>query len=126
MHVAAEARATFNQGRRLARKRDAAEARAKSNQGRQPRWHRGAAQPVDPQDFVQSLSWHDQRLLDDFDSGALQHLPNWAMVRAGHGRLRRGGAHLDTGGSTGGASRRLIDDWEMPDFRQFLGEEALG
>ena len=73
--------------------------------------------------FLQSLSRHDQRLFEDFDSGDLQRWWNLAMVRAGHGRLRRAGEHLDIGGSTGGGSRRLIDNWEMPDWREFLGEE---
>ena len=46
---------------------------------------------------------------------------NRAIADYGHGRLRfDAGDHLDIGGSTGGVSRRLIDDWLEPDCRDFL------
>ena len=31
--------------------------------------------------------------------------------------------NLDSGGSTGGVSRRIIDSWQPPDFREFLEDE---
>ena len=46
-----------------------------------------------------------------------------AVTQHGHGRLvRRDGATQDIGGSTGGGSRRAIDDWVAPDWRQFLAD----
>ena len=46
---------------------------------------------------------------------------NDAVAQFGHGRLvRKSGETLDIGGSTGGGSRRIIDSWEEPDWRQFV------
>ena len=54
-------------------------------------------------------------------SGVLLQELNSAIAAWGHGRLRsEDGDHLDIGGSTGGGSRRLIDGWVMPDWREFL------
>ena len=39
-------------------------------------------------------------------------------------RLRTArGDYLDIGGSTGGGSRRIIDTWQPPDWRDFLQDE---
>ena len=35
------------------------------------------------------------------------------------------GDYLDVGGSTGGGSRRIIDGWQPPDWRQFLHDIEL-
>ena len=39
---------------------------------------------------------------------------------------KRGG-YMDIGGSTGGGSRRVIDDWAPPDIEEFLEQaETVG
>ena len=46
-----------------------------------------------------------------------------AVTQHGHGRLvRDDGATQDIGGSTGGGSRRAIDDGVAPDGRQCLAD----
>ena len=46
---------------------------------------------------------------------------NTAIRNFGHGRLENAaGDYMDIGGSTGGGSRRIIDGWQPPDWRQFL------
>ena len=101
-HAKAEARARYNEGRRLARQRD-----AHRNLGR------GASQPA-------FSSWQ-KKLLQQWDSSELRQELNKAVSAWGHGRLRSAhGRHLDIGGSTGGESRRIIDGWVPPDWREFL------
>ena len=57
------------------------------------------------------------------DSGQLRRDMNDAVTQFGHGRLVRAtGETQDIGGSTGGGSRRVIDDWVAPDWRQFLAD----
>ena len=49
---------------------------------------------------------------------------NNAVRALGHGQLRnRRGDVMDIGGSTGGVSRRIIDSWQLPDFREFLEDD---
>ena len=63
--------------------------------------------------------------LPTHDSGQLRKDMIGAATQHGHGRLvRDDGETLDIGGSTGGGSRRIIDDWRAPDWRQFLGGEV--
>ena len=68
-------------------------------------------------------SWQTD-LLERYDSGVLLQELNSAIAAWGHGRLRsEAGDHLDIGGSTGGGSRRIIDDWAPPaplHLREFL------
>ena len=60
-------------------------------------------------------------VLQQWDSGELLANRNRSIVALGHGRLRTArGDYLDIGGSTGGGSRRIIDGWQPPDWRQFL------
>jgi len=100
----AEAQARYNEGRRLARRRDT-----------HMHHSRGASPPV-------FSSWQ-QNLLQWLDSGVLLRETNRAVSSWGHGRLRSAeGGHLDIGGSTGGGSRRIIDGWVPPDWRQFLSQ----
>ena len=100
----AEAKACLNAGQRLARQRDALWARSS-----------GAFQPA----LTQWQTW----LLEQYDTGARRQKLNNAIAEYGHGRLRsEAGDHLDIGGSTGGGSRRLIDGWVMPNWRDFLSQ----
>ena len=63
-------------------------------------------------------------VLERWDSGELLDNRNRAIVALGHGRLRTArGDYLDIGGSAGGGSRRIIDGWQPPDWRQFLQDE---
>jgi len=109
LHAKAEARARYNEGRRLA--------------GQRARL-RGASQTARGAGSTESApsvtSWQ-RHVLQRWDSGELLRKYNDAVVAWGHGRLRSAhGEHLDIGGSTGGESRRLIDGWVPPDWRQFL------
>ena len=62
-----------------------------------------------------------------WDTGELLTARNNAIVVVGHGRLRRRcGDYMDIGGSTGGGSRRIIDSWQPPDWREFLEDEQEG
>ena len=102
LHAKAEARARYDEGRRLARQRDAHVDRL-----------RGASPPA-----VTSRQWH---LLQRWDSGELRRELDEAVATWGHRRLGSAhGEHLDIGCSTGGGSRRLVDGWVPPDWREFL------
>jgi len=113
LHAQAEARASYNEGRRLAGQRDA-------------HWDRlrGASQPAreaGSSEGAPSLTSWQENLLQRWDSGELLRDKNSAVAAWGHGRLRSAdGQVLDIGGSTGGGSRRIIDGWTPPDWREFL------
>ena len=99
-HAKAEAVSRYLEGKRLARARDAPE-------------RRGASQPA--------LSERQEELLRQWRSGQLRVQRNTAAAAAGHGRLESAtGDYMDIGGSTGGGSRRVVDSWLPPDWRQFL------
>ena len=67
--------------------------------------------------------WHQLGILTRHDSGQLRRDMNGAVTQFGHGRLvRDDGETQDIGGSTGGGSRRVIDDGVAPDWRQFLAD----
>jgi len=112
-HRKAEARARYNEGRRLALQRDAHGDRL-----------RGASQPAREtgrSEDASSLTSRQMDLLEQWDSGELLRQKNAAVVAWGHGRLDSAdGAQLAIGGSTGGGSRRIIDGWVPPDWREFL------
>ena len=62
-------------------------------------------------------------VLSQWHSGQLREHRNNAIAATGHGRLLRAtGEVLDIGGSTGGGSRRILDNWQPPDWRKFLEE----
>ena len=104
----AEANASYNEGRQLARHREQLQAR-------------GASQPAGSGQEVVTFTQKELEVLQKWDSGQLLDERNKAIVAVGHGRLQTArGGHLDIGGSTGGGSRRIIDGWQPPDWRQFL------
>ena len=70
--------------------------------------------------MFRGLTSRQTDLLERYDSGTLLEEFNGAIAAWGHGRLRsEAGEHLDIGGSTGGGSRRIIDGWTPPDWREF-------
>ena len=109
----AEAQARYNEGRRIAGQLDAD--RDRSCGASQPAGEAGSC------DMTQALTSWQTDLLERYDSGVLLQELNSAIAAWGHGRLRsEAGEHLDIGGSTGGGSRRIIDDWTPPDYWEFL------
>ena len=112
-HQKAEAVSRYCEARRLAQQRDARE-------------RRGASRPVGASHGQQgaALTYRQQQLLRQWDSGELRRQRNMAAVAAGHGRLESAeGQYLDIGGSTGGCARRVVDGWAPPDWRQFLVDD---
>ena len=71
------------------------------------------------------LNSEQSRLLQDFESGKLRREANdWTLI-SGNGRLRNeDGTFVDIGGSTGGFVRTVLDDWELPDTKDFQEELA--
>ena len=107
-HAKAEARARFMEGKRLPRHRDQQQAR-------------GASQPAARGQEEKTCTRREFQVLQDWDNGKLREDLNKAIVALGHGRLTTAsGDYLDIGGSTGGGSRRIIDGWQPPDWREFL------
>ena len=99
-HEKAEAIARYLEGSRIAQLRDAGKK-------------------------VDEFSRWQQEVLQKWDSGQLRRDRNQAAVAVGHGRLENAnGDYLDIGGSTGGGSRRILDDWQPPCWRTFLQEDA--
>ena len=104
-HAKAEAKAAFNEGKRLARRRELSG---------------GASQPAGGSKKVVLLTRRQVEILEQWDSGMLLSNLNAAIVELGHGRLQSpSGEFLDIGGSTGGGSRRIIDGWVSADWRRF-------
>ena len=116
----AEAQARYHEGRRLALQRDTH--RDRSCGASQPARESGSSE------MRHGLSPRQMVLLEDYDSGRLMRELNNAKVAWGHGRLRDDvGRYMDIGGSTGGVSRVIIDDWEPPDPEVFLEQaERMG
>ena len=109
-HGKAEAQARFNDGRRLARQRDAHKDPSRS----QDSFTTARRSRLTPR----STQWS---LLQRWVSGELRRELNEAVAACGHRPVgSRGGEHLDIGDSTGGGSRRLVDGWVPPDWRQFF------
>ena len=110
-HAKAEAIARYNEGERLARHRDRV-------------FHGGAPQPADQGQEAATLTRKQMDVLRKWDTGELRVNRNNAIVAVGHGRLlTAAGDYMDIGGSTGGGSRRIIDSWQPPDWRDFLQAE---
>ncbi len=78
----------------------------------------GASEPAresGSSEMRQRLSSRQTVLLEQYESGRLMKELNEAKVAWGHGCLRsEDGDTLHIGGSTGGGSRRIIDDWAPP------------
>ena len=108
-HDKAEARARYNEGQRLDRRRDAL-------------LRRGAPQPGSHGQEVPAFTPQELEVLQLWDSGALLANRNSAHVALANLRTAQGD-YLAIGGSTGGGSRRIIDSWQPPDWRQFLHDE---
>ena len=66
--------------------------------------------------------------MDQYDSGDVHTERNRAILAYGHGQLRHAdGRIMDIGGSTGGASRRVLGNWHLPDYdalRNCFAEEG--
>ena len=100
MHRKIEARARYKEACRLKQRVDEC-----SNSGR------------DASQLAQGFSSHQQRLLKRLESGELLREMNIAVAEWGHGRLEFPDGHfVDIGGSTGGWTRKLVDDWAAPSF----------
>ena len=57
------------------------------------------------------------------ESGELLWRMNSAVGKWGHGRLETPDGHcLEIGGSTGGLTRKLVDEWKPPSFLDFMEE----
>ena len=76
---------------------------------------RGASQPAGSGQEVVPFTQKELEVLQKWDRGQLLEEWNQAQEALGHGRLL-----TDIGGSIGGGSRRIIDGWKPPDWRQFL------
>ena len=112
-HAKAEAKACFIEGRRLASQRDM------ERQG-------GASQSASSGQETVTFTRKQLEVLEKWDNGMLRQELNKAIVEVGHGRLKNAtGEFMDIGGSTGGGSRRIIDGWVPPDWRQFLEEPDM-
>ena len=60
-------------------------------------------------------------MLERWETGESLRRRNRVVGALGHGRLRTArGDWLDIGGSVGGGSRRIIDSWKPPDWREWL------
>ena len=65
--------------------------------------------------FYKSLSFDDQRLVEEFKNDSLRVRMNEAIIKRGHGTLVHGdGSRLAIGGSTGGLTRRNMDGFKAP------------
>ena len=110
LRARAEAQASYNRGRRLARQRDAHRDPSRSQRS----FTAARRSRLAPR----SSQWN---LLQRWDSGELRRELNEAVAACGHRPLgSRQGEHLDIGDSTGGGSRRLVDGWVPPDWREFF------
>ena len=100
-HEKAEAVARYQEGARLNRYRE--HLKRSGSQGQ----------------HVKPLTGYQRTVLRRWDSGELRRTRNSAVQALGHGRLySRHGDYLDIGGSTGGGSRRILDCWQPPDWRE--------
>ena len=110
LRVKAEAQARYNEGRRLARQRDARRDSSRSR-GSLTRARRSRL-------TLSSTQWS---LLQRWVSGELRRELNEAVAACEQRPVgSRCGEHLHIGACTGGGSRRLVDGWVPPDWREFL------
>ena len=106
MHRKIEARARYKEACRLKQRVDDC-----SKSGR------------DASQLAQGFSSHQQRLLERLESGELLWRMNSAVGKWGHGRLETPDGHcVEIGGSTGGLTRELVDEWKPPSFLDLMEE----
>ena len=67
--------------------------------------------------YLERWERENLRMLED---GSLLARTNKAVAAYGHGTLRQGNERLEIGGSTGGATRFLLDGYTEPDVATFL------
>ena len=109
LRAKAEAQARYNEGRRLARQRDAHRDPSRS-QGSFTAARRSRLAP-------RSTQWY---LLQRWDSGELRRELNEAVAACGHRPLGSGHGELsDIRDSTGGGSWRLVDGWVPLERQEF-------
>ena len=66
------------------------------------------------------MSRKQEELLALYDAGSLLAEANRLTRMSGNGRLRRSdGSSVNIGGSTGGHTRTVLDDWQAPDVAEF-------
>ena len=64
------------------------------------------------------LDYNEWWWLQELNNGNLYKKYNEATKKYGHGRLLYpDGTHVDIGGSTGGVTRRALDNYVVKDFR---------
>jgi len=86
---------------------------------------RGASQPAGKGQEAEPFTQKEKEVLEQWDSGQLLAQKNASIQALGHGRLQKAsGEHLDIGGSTGGGSRKILDEWQPKDWREFLDGDA--
>ena len=96
-HAKAVAHGNWVEGERLDRKRE---------------YHRNWTQ-----EWKRYFNSRELQVLEQYDSGDLHTKRNDAIRANGHGQLRNwDGSIMDIGGSTGGASRRVLANWDHPHY----------
>ena len=96
-HDMAEAAARYIEGQRLWRYREWLRAR-------------GASQPAGKGQEVAPLTQKELEVLEKYDNGELLKERYASIVDIGG----------NTGGNTGGGSRRVVDSWKPPDWRELV------
>ena len=105
-HAKAEAVARYEEGARLNRYQE--HLKRSGSQGQ----------------HVKPFTGYQRSVLRRWESGELRRTRNRAVLALGHGRIySRHGDYLDIGGSTGGGSRRILDNWQPPDWREFCSDD---
>ena len=66
------------------------------------------------------ITWHQRQNQMSLDTGDLLARVNMAVAAYGHGTLRSDEGEMVIGGSTGGLTRSLLDDYKEPNTRAFL------
>ena len=104
-------------------KLNTATAKAANARGR----YRYARNLVKKRDDGQRLTEQQMEEVNQYESGFLLKKANDLTLRSGHGTLRRPGdaAECLIGASTGGIVRRMLGDWEEPNFKHFLGGDPV-
>ena len=82
---------------------------------------RGASQPAGKGQEAAPFTQKELEVLEKYDNGELLKDRDASIEALGHGRLQNAsGEDLDIGGNTGGGSRRVLDSWKPPDWRELV------